>query len=49
LLALQALSGYGAEMVRSQIIASGFDKVLGLEVTLRDGKVGFFLTYDVSY
>jgi hypothetical protein len=49
LFALQALSGYDAEMVKSQIVASGFDKVLGLEVALLDGKVGFFLTSDVSY
>lgn len=40
LFALQALSGYDAEMVKSQIVASGFDKVLGLEVALLDGKMG---------
>jgi hypothetical protein len=39
LFALQALSGYNAEAVKSQIVASGFDKVLGLEVALLDGKV----------
>lgn len=40
LFALQALSGYNAEMVKSQIVASGFDKVLGLEMALLDGKMG---------
>ncbi|KAG1760429.1 hypothetical protein EDD22DRAFT_901244 [Suillus occidentalis] len=40
LFALQALSGYDAEMVKSRIVASGFDKVLGLEVALLDGKMG---------
>ncbi|KAG1846088.1 hypothetical protein DFJ58DRAFT_799800 [Suillus subalutaceus] len=40
LFALQALSGYNAEMVKSQIVASGFGKVLGLEVALLDGKMG---------
>jgi hypothetical protein len=40
LFALQALSGYNAEAVKSQIVASGFDKVLGLEVALLDGKMG---------
>ncbi|KAG0702044.1 hypothetical protein DFH29DRAFT_923524 [Suillus ampliporus] len=40
LFALQALSGYNAKMVKSQIVASGFDKVLGLEVALLDGKMG---------
>ncbi|KAG1798989.1 uncharacterized protein HD556DRAFT_1231803 [Suillus plorans] len=40
LFALQALSGYNAEMIKSQIVASGFDKVLGLEVALLDGKMG---------
>lgn len=40
LFALQALSGYNAEMVKSQIVVSGFDKVLGLEVALLDGKMG---------
>src|SRR6267154_3620946 len=36
LFALQALSGYDAETVKSQIVDSGFDKVLGLEVALLD-------------
>ncbi|KAG2156877.1 uncharacterized protein EDB93DRAFT_1126150 [Suillus bovinus] len=40
LFALQALSGYNAEMIKSQIVANGFDKVLGLEVALLDGKMG---------
>ncbi|KAG2134830.1 hypothetical protein DEU56DRAFT_808908 [Suillus clintonianus] len=40
LFALQALSGYNAEMVKSQIVASGFDKVLGLEMALLNGKMG---------
>lgn len=39
LFALQALSGYNPEMVKSQIVDKGFDKVLGLEVALLDGKV----------
>jgi hypothetical protein len=40
LFALQALSGYSAEIVKSQIVASGLDKVLGLEVALLDSKMG---------
>lgn len=44
LFALQALSGYNAEIVKSQIVASGFDKVLGLEVALLDGKMGMHRT-----
>lgn len=39
LFALQALSGYNAETVKSQIVDKGFEKVLGLEVALLDGKV----------
>ncbi|OJA13344.1 hypothetical protein AZE42_05594 [Rhizopogon vesiculosus] len=40
LFALQALSGYNVEMVKSQIVDKGFEKVLGLEVALLDGKMG---------
>ncbi|KAG1748329.1 uncharacterized protein EDB91DRAFT_1245037 [Suillus paluster] len=40
LFALQALHGYNAEMIKSQIVASGFEKVLGLEMALLDGKMG---------